>query len=143
VNLAGRKARPLAESLGSLPERFTRHGFDALRVGKRIVADVNANWKLLVENFSECFHCPPVHPELCRIVTAYRDAGAWGLHRDANGLPLPESQPEYKAGARTLTLDGTARLAARLRGSTMWNAPRRTCRPSRRRISSSTSTPTT
>jgi phenylpropionate dioxygenase-like ring-hydroxylating dioxygenase large terminal subunit len=110
VNLAGRKARPLAESLGKLPERFARHGFDTLRVGKRIVADVNANWKLLVENFSECFHCPPVHPELCRIVTAYRDAGAWGLHRDANGAPLPESQPEFKPGARTLTLDGTARL---------------------------------
>jgi Rieske 2Fe-2S family protein len=110
VNLAGRDARPLAESLGDLPERFARYGFDALRIGRRIVADVNANWKLLAENFSECFHCPPVHPELCRIVTAYRDAGAWGLHRDAHGSPLPESRPEFKAGARTLTLDGTARL---------------------------------
>jgi hypothetical protein len=43
-------------------------------------------------------------------VTAYRDAGAWGLHRDATGAALPESQSEFKAGARTLTLDGTARL---------------------------------
>ena len=34
--------------------------------------DIKANWKLLVENFSECFHCPPVHPELCRIVPAFR-----------------------------------------------------------------------
>ena len=110
VNLDARKARPLAETLGELPERFARYGFDQLRIGKRIVVDVHANWKLLVENFSECFHCPPVHPELCRIVTAYRDAGAWGLHRDADGTPLPEVQSEFKAGARTLTLDGTARL---------------------------------
>ncbi|HET7033912.1 MAG TPA: SRPBCC family protein, partial [Casimicrobiaceae bacterium] len=51
-----------------------------------------------------------VHPKLCRIVTAYRDAGAWGLHRDAHGAPLAESLPEFKAGAQTLTLDGTARL---------------------------------
>lgn len=110
VNLAGRKAGPLAAALGELPGRFTRYGFAGLRIGKRIVADVQANWKLLVENFSECFHCPPVHPELCRIVTAYRDAGAWGLHRDANGAPLAETRAEFKAGARTLTLDGSARL---------------------------------
>jgi Rieske 2Fe-2S family protein len=76
----------------------------SLRIGKRIVADVPANWKLIAENFSECFHCPPVHPELCRVVTAYRDAGAWGLTRDL------DSKPEYKAGATTLTLDGSSRI---------------------------------
>jgi len=43
-------------------------------------------------------------------VTAYRDAGAWGLRRDAHGSPLHDSQPEFKSGAQTLTLDGTARL---------------------------------
>ena len=74
-----------------------------LRIGKRIVADVQANWKLLCENFSECFHCPPVHPELVRIVTAYKEAGAWGLHEDFS------SRAEYKPGATTLTLDGTSR----------------------------------
>jgi len=84
------------------PTRFARYGFEDLRIGKRIVADVQANWKLLAENFSECFHCPPVHPELCRVVTAYQDAGAWGLRES--------ERPEYKAGAATLTLDGSSRL---------------------------------
>ena len=110
VNLAGRRAPPLAASLGGLPTRFARYGFEGLRIGKRIVVDVRANWKLLCENFSECFHCPPVHPELCRVVTAYRDAGAWGLQRDERGRPAPETKPEYKAGAQTLTLDGTAKI---------------------------------
>jgi Rieske 2Fe-2S family protein len=110
VNLAGRKAPPLADSLGGLPGRFARYGFEGLRIGKRIVTDVHANWKLLGENFSECFHCPPVHPELCRIVTAYREAGAWGLHRNERGRAAPETKPEYKAGAQTLTLDGTAKI---------------------------------
>lgn len=64
-----------------------------------------ANWKLLAENFSECFHCPPVHSELCRIVTAYQEAGAWGLRG------APEAKPEYMPGAATLTLDGTSRIA--------------------------------
>ncbi len=95
---------PLEVSLGSLPQRFERYRFSELRVGKRIVLDVHANWKALAENFSECFHCPPVHPEFCRIVTAYRDAGAWGLRGTA------ETRSEYKPGAQTLTLDGTSRI---------------------------------
>jgi Rieske 2Fe-2S family protein len=111
IHLAGRRAPPLAESLGELPARFEHYGFGRLRIGKRIVADAHANWKFIAENFSECFHCPPVHPELCRIVTAYRDAGAWGLHRDDRGRAAPETTPEYKAGAQTLTLDGTAKIA--------------------------------
>jgi len=111
IHLAERKAPPLVESLGELPARFERYGFGGLRIGKRIVADVHANWKFIAENFSECFHCPPVHPELCRIVTAYRDAGAWGLHRDERGRAAPETTPEYQAGAQTLTLDGTAKIA--------------------------------
>jgi Rieske 2Fe-2S family protein len=111
IHLAGRKAPPLTASLGELPARFERYGFGGLRIGKRIVADVHANWKFIAENFAECFHCPPVHPELCRIVTAYRDAGAWGLRRDERGRATPEVTPEYKAGAQTLTLDGTATIA--------------------------------
>jgi Rieske 2Fe-2S family protein len=97
---------PLEESLQDLPGRLERYRLGGLRIGKRIVLDVQANWKLLAENFSECFHCPPVHPEFCRIVTAYQDAGAWGLREAA------ETRPEYKAGAATLTMDGTARLPA-------------------------------
>jgi len=113
INL-DRNAAPLA--LAGLDKQFERYRLGELRIGKRIVADVQANWKLLGENFSECFHCPPVHPELCRVVTAYREAGAWGL-RDG------ESAPEYAAGAETLTMDGTARLPAI---ATLTEAERRT-----------------
>jgi Rieske 2Fe-2S family protein len=97
---------PLAESIGTREKRFERYCFPELRIGKRLVLDVQANWKLLAENFSECFHCPPVHPEFCRIVTAYQDAGAWGLRGTR------EARPEYAAGAQTVTMDGTARLPA-------------------------------
>jgi Rieske 2Fe-2S family protein len=102
----GKDPEPLAALIGDRAERYRRYGLADLRIGKRMVLDVAANWKLLAENFSECFHCPPVHPEFCRIVTAYQEAGAWGLR---GGV---EAKPEYKEGARTLTLDGTARLPA-------------------------------
>ena len=99
-----KKRKSLKKSVGELQRRFKNYNFGELKIGKRVVADVRANWKLLCENFSECFHCPPVHPELCRLVTAYRDAGAWGLEKKLS------SRPEYKAGAKTLTMDGSARL---------------------------------
>src|SRR5688572_30249966 len=102
----GRNAGALAAAVGERAQRYERYGFGELRVGKRIVLDVQANWKLLAENFSECFHCPPVHPQFCRIVTAYQEAGAWGLRG------APEPRPEYRPGAETLTLDGTSRLPA-------------------------------
>ena len=87
-------------------KKFKNYNLEKLKIGKRIVADVKANWKLLAENFSECFHCPPVHPELCRVVTAYKEAGAWGLS------PEVSSKPEYKPDATTLTLDGSSRIPA-------------------------------
>ena len=93
----------LKKETANLQKQFKNYNFENLKIGKRVVVDVRANWKLLAENFSECFHCPPVHPELCRVVTAYREAGAWGLRGK-------ESTPEYKAGARTLTLDGSSRI---------------------------------
>jgi Rieske 2Fe-2S family protein len=110
VNLAGDGATPLASALGDIPDRFANYGFADLRIGKRIVMDVKANWKLLFENFSECFHCPPVHPELCEIATLFWDAGAWDLRRDAADNPIPSARPRYKPGAATLTMDGTARI---------------------------------
>ena len=100
------KAPPLSEITQDLEDRFRNYRFKNLRIGKRLVADVKANWKLVAENFSECFHCPPVHPELCRVVTAYKEAGAWGLKEEFS------SEPEYKEGARTLTLDGTSRISS-------------------------------
>jgi len=100
-----KKSTSLKSETASLQKAFKNHKFENLNIGKRIVVDVRANWKLLAENFSECFHCPPVHPELCRVVTAYREAGAWGLRGT-------ESMPEFKAGAQTLTVDGKARLPA-------------------------------
>jgi Rieske 2Fe-2S family protein len=41
-------------------------------VAQRTVADVAANWKIIVENYQECLHCAVVHPELVEIVPLYQ-----------------------------------------------------------------------
>jgi Rieske 2Fe-2S family protein len=44
--------------------------------------DAAANWKILTENYHECYHCPSIHPELCRVSPPksgenYAADGAW------------------------------------------------------------------
>lgn len=53
-------------------EPFARYGIGDLKVGKSITYDVQANWKLLLENFMECYHCSPMHPELCDLLPGFR-----------------------------------------------------------------------
>jgi glycine betaine catabolism A len=57
----------LKESLGPFFARFDRFPLADLRLGGRQEYEVEANWKILVENFSECYHCAPVHPSLNRL----------------------------------------------------------------------------
>jgi Rieske 2Fe-2S family protein len=57
----------LEEDLGPLLGRFAAWRLPALRTARRIAYDVVANWKLLFQNFSECYHCPPVHPILAKL----------------------------------------------------------------------------
>lgn len=48
-----------------------RYGVDGLQLGRRIVYDVAANWKLIVENFMECYHCSSIHPELVDVLPEF------------------------------------------------------------------------
>jgi Rieske 2Fe-2S family protein len=74
ISLAAAPA-PLAEQMEGLATHFARYGLAGLRRAVRRVYEVAANWKLLIENFTECFHCPHIHPELNR-VTPYLGGGA-------------------------------------------------------------------
>jgi Rieske 2Fe-2S family protein len=66
VNLAESPV-PFAEAYAPLIARFGRWNLGALRAARRIEYDVRANWKLLFENYSECYHCSPVHPSLVKL----------------------------------------------------------------------------
>jgi len=66
VNLADFSTR-LDKWFATLAEKFSRWNLPALRSAKRIEYDVQANWKLIFENYSECYHCAGVHPELSKI----------------------------------------------------------------------------
>jgi phenylpropionate dioxygenase-like ring-hydroxylating dioxygenase large terminal subunit len=63
------------DRLGS-PEMIGHWEIDALSVGRRIVYDVQANWKLIIENFMECYHCATIHPELTEVLPEFADGYA-------------------------------------------------------------------
>jgi len=60
----------VTERLGSLAA-LEAYNLERLVVGRTIVYDVKANWKSLVENFTECYHCPTIHPELVAAVPEF------------------------------------------------------------------------
>jgi len=66
VNLA-KKPGPLEEWFAPLSGKFSHWNLPQLRSVKRVEYDVKANWKLIFENYSECYHCPGVHPMLSKV----------------------------------------------------------------------------
>lgn len=72
VSLADAPALP-EEWFAPLAGKFTHWNLPNLRSAQQIEYDVRANWKLIFENYSECYHCPGVHPTLAKL-TPYDSA---------------------------------------------------------------------
>ncbi len=93
---------PLAGFLGEEAGNVERWPLSSLVSVNRETSTLACNWKVFWENYSECYHCPGVHPELCRIMPLYRE----GLMSDSAG----DSRPRVAPGVATWTLDGRSRL---------------------------------
>lgn len=66
VNLA-RAPEPFDQAFAPLQSKFAAWDMPTLRLAHRIEYEIQANWKLVVENYSECYHCPLIHPALCEL----------------------------------------------------------------------------
>jgi Rieske 2Fe-2S family protein len=107
VNVSAERGRErpqdLATQLGPIPERIRRYPLADLVTAQRIVYEVAANWKVILENYNECYHCAGVHPELCDVVPAFKKGGGGELDWD-RGIP-------HKDGAFTFSFTGTTNRA--------------------------------
>jgi Rieske 2Fe-2S family protein len=56
--------QPFVEWFAPMMHRLARFGLERLEVGHSVRYEVHANWKLVFQNYSECLHCPMIHPEL-------------------------------------------------------------------------------
>jgi Rieske 2Fe-2S family protein len=65
-------AGPMVEERLGDQERLAVYRTETFVLARSVEYDVAANWKLVVENFMECYHCTPVHPNLVRIIPAFK-----------------------------------------------------------------------
>jgi Rieske 2Fe-2S family protein len=102
LHLTPAEAPPLPDALGAAPARLERYPLESLGVGTTLSYDVRANYKVVLENYNECYHCAGVHPELVRLVPAFGRGGR-DLDWEA-GIP-------HRDGAWTFTASGTSARA--------------------------------
>ena len=96
------QAAALESEMAPLASKFTAWRLGELRAVHRIEYDVRANWKLFFQNFSECYHCPRIHPELTRL-SHYR-SGA----NDLTEGPILGGYMTVDPPGDSLTLSGRA-----------------------------------
>ena len=82
VNFADQPADfgPVREGLADC---LRPYGLADAKVAHRQTYPIAANWKLAVENYCECYHCAPAHPEYSRGHGLAREGGRFGELRDA------------------------------------------------------------
>jgi len=102
VDSSGGAAAPLPESLGELAVLVAPYEPERLVIAARHTYDAAADWKILTENYHECYHCPVIHPELCKVSPPksgrrYPPAAAW-----AGGWM------DLRDGMDTMSLDGAS-----------------------------------
>jgi Rieske 2Fe-2S family protein len=81
VNATG-QAPAFERYAGAMADIMAPYRAGELVVGMRHTYEIAANWKIIVENYHECYHCPLIHPELCQVSPPSSGAnwdlpGAW------------------------------------------------------------------
>ena len=97
-------ADSLTDALGDLPGVVAAHGLDidALRINRRVHYELRSNWKIGLENYLECYHCPVNHPGLVDVIDERR------LRLVAEGLRTSQFAPVHPR-----SLDGRGPIDAR------------------------------
>jgi len=101
---AGPEPEPLEQALGSMPAQVAELGLDveALVHHSRWESELAANWKIVCENFLECYHCQVAHPGFAEAIDVSAQAYALG----AEGRLATQRGPLREGGPATLDLSG-------------------------------------
>jgi choline monooxygenase len=98
-------ARPLAHYLGDLPQMIAASGLDLaqLKFRQRREWQSRSNWKVMLENFLECYHCAVAHPGFSALIDVDQDA----YTLEPRGYVLTQVAP-----VRASALEGKVKKAA-------------------------------
>jgi len=102
VNVSG-GAPAVGEFFAGIEPIVAPYEPERLVVGATHSYEIEANWKVVVENYQECFHCPNIHPELCRVSPSTSGEN----YVDHGGMWVGGWQ-ELMSHAVTMSLDGSS-----------------------------------
>ena len=107
LSAPGRSSAPrsLRDQLHDLPD-VSAYDLPALRVAARETYRVRCNWKLLCENYAECYHCSLVHPQLHRI-SHFQSGGKQETGESFVGGPM-----KLRPGYDTMSMSGVSERAS-------------------------------
>ena len=94
--------RPQIESRLGGYGKLERYRIGELRVGARVEYDVAANWKLIYENFQECYHCAHIHPELVKAIPQFRSPAMGTGGYDPDGDPIAPGRASFSLTGQTV-----------------------------------------
>jgi Rieske 2Fe-2S family protein len=94
------QAGEFSEHVGELESIVAGYHADKLRVVEHHDYVIGANWKLIIENYQECYHCSMIHPELCRVSPPESGENIQGEGDWVGGWM------DLRADAATMSLDG-------------------------------------
>jgi len=112
VNLSDAPREGLDDFLGDEKAHLENWPLDDMRSVHQAIYSVACNWKLFWENYSECYHCPRLHPELCKIMPVYKKA-VFKASDLPGWEPADDNDNGYgrvSANAETWTMDGKSTL---------------------------------
>jgi Rieske 2Fe-2S family protein len=98
----GERLPTFASAWAPMIGRLERFDLPTLVPGHRVVYEVEANWKLVFQNYSECLHCPTVHPKLATVLPYQSGAN------DMVEGPFLGGYMEIKAPNQSATMSGRA-----------------------------------
>ncbi|HEX5385830.1 MAG TPA: aromatic ring-hydroxylating dioxygenase subunit alpha [Gemmatimonadales bacterium] len=101
INLA-RDPEPFENAFAPVLTRFSRFRLPRLVPARRTTYDVACNWKLILQNYSECYHCPTVHPPLVKL------SPPTSGENDLVSGPFLGGYMEIVEGCESLSLSGRA-----------------------------------
>ena len=93
-------AGDFADHIGELEGIVAPYATETLVTAASHEYDVAANWKVVVENYQECYHCSMIHPELCKVSPP--ESGE-NIELDGDWVG---GWMELRSGAETMSLDG-------------------------------------
>jgi glycine betaine catabolism A len=89
--------------LGGDRAKFARYDLAGLVAGKRVDYTVAANWKIIQENFQECYHCATIHPELVDTLPQFRNlVGSADASYDTDGYHFAEDKASFSVSGDAL-----------------------------------------